>query len=42
MEELEIKKPEKLLTPIANYWNAIFANHLTTVRIKSGTCSLSC
>ena len=28
MEELEIKKPEKLLTLIANYWNAIFANHL--------------
>lgn len=28
MEELEIKKPEKLLTPIANYWNAIFTNHL--------------
>lgn len=28
MEELEIKKPEKLLTPIANYWNAIFADHL--------------
>lgn len=31
MEELEIKKPEKLLTPIANYWNAIFANQLLDI-----------